>query len=412
MVSAFIPDFYIVYEQRIDFVMLKEDTIRDNPLISILVPVYNVEAYIRKSLDSILAQTYVNLQIILIDDGSTDSSGDICNKYALMDKRITVIHKENGGVTSARIEGLKIARGEFIGFVDPDDWIEPSMYKEMLEYAIKTDAEIVHTDKIKEVKGMYYSIKEDNLPAIINPSTDVEFLKSVVAGHFTVVLWLNLFKSELIQSCYESFPRHFRNGEDYVIVFLSMIRANRMAYLSKGFYHYVKRDGSIQHNADISLMFTTAMQFQVINDIIENNPYKSLLKPHIDRCFIRRMIFVINKTNIINHIPIYMPSSLDDLYGKDIVLCGAGTIGYDYYVYLSQCHVCNIVSWVDAFPDNYNYTEQVYSIKEILNCKYDIVLIAVEKKDLAEQIMDSLLKLGVEKEKIYWKSPASIIDTR
>ena len=98
-------------------------------LVSILVPVYNVEKYIRKCLDSSLVQTYPKLEIILIDDGSTDESGKICDEYASKDARIMLIHKHNGGVTSARKAGLKMAKGEYIGFVDPDDWIEPNMYK-------------------------------------------------------------------------------------------------------------------------------------------------------------------------------------------------------------------------------------------------------------------------------------------
>lgn len=98
-------------------------------LISIIVPVYNVESYLEQCIDSILAQSYKNLEIILVDDGSTDRSGDICDRYAEKDSRIHVVHKANGGLSSARNAGLKICHGDYLGFVDSDDYIDPDMYK-------------------------------------------------------------------------------------------------------------------------------------------------------------------------------------------------------------------------------------------------------------------------------------------
>ena len=99
----------------------------NNPLVTVIVPVYKVEPYLRRCLDSIVNQTYKNLEIILIDDGSPDNCGVICDEYAENDKRIKVIHKENGGVSRARNEGINVARGEYIAFVDSDDYIEPDL---------------------------------------------------------------------------------------------------------------------------------------------------------------------------------------------------------------------------------------------------------------------------------------------
>ena len=101
------------------------------PLISVIVPVYNVAAWLPRCVDSILAQTYENLEILLVDDGSTDGSGNICEEYAKKDTRIRVLHKENGGLSSARNAGLDAAAGAYIGFVDSDDWIAPEMYAEL-----------------------------------------------------------------------------------------------------------------------------------------------------------------------------------------------------------------------------------------------------------------------------------------
>ena len=100
--------------------------------ISIIVPIYNVEKYVRQCIESIINQTYKNIQIILVDDGSTDTSGLICDEYASIDDRIEVIHKKNGGLDSARKAGIAIASGKYVGYVDGDDWIEPFMYERMV----------------------------------------------------------------------------------------------------------------------------------------------------------------------------------------------------------------------------------------------------------------------------------------
>ena len=114
----------------------------NEPLISVIVPVYKVEPYLRQCLDSILAQTYKNLEIILVDDGSPDNCPAICDEYAKKDSRVTVIHKENGGLGSARNAGLDICHGEYIGFVDSDDWLDPDVYRAVADGLLKTDLDM------------------------------------------------------------------------------------------------------------------------------------------------------------------------------------------------------------------------------------------------------------------------------
>lgn len=113
------------------------------PLISVIVPVYKVEQYLERCVNSVINQTYQNLDIILVDDGSPDRCGEMCEEFAKQDSRIRVIHKENGGLSSARNAGLDAMQGEYVGFVDSDDWIEPDMYKNMIELALEHKAQIV-----------------------------------------------------------------------------------------------------------------------------------------------------------------------------------------------------------------------------------------------------------------------------
>ena len=114
----------------------------ENNLISIIVPIYNSENYIKKCLDSILAQTYSNLEVILIDDGSTDNSYNICKDYQKKDNRIVLLQQKNAGVSRARNHGLEVAKGEYIGFVDSDDYIEPEMYEILLNSIIESNSKI------------------------------------------------------------------------------------------------------------------------------------------------------------------------------------------------------------------------------------------------------------------------------
>ena len=112
--------------------------------ISIIVPAYNIETYLARTLDSVLAQTYQNIEVIVVNDGSKDGTGAVIDRYAAQDHRVKAIHKENGGVTSARFRGVAEATGDWIGFVDGDDTIEPQMYGRLLENALKYGADISH----------------------------------------------------------------------------------------------------------------------------------------------------------------------------------------------------------------------------------------------------------------------------
>ena len=116
-------------------------------MVSIIVPVYNVKEYLAECVESIRRQTLSEIEIILVDDGSTDGSAELCDNYANMDKRIQALHQANGGSTRARNTGLSASKGDYIGFIDSDDWIEPNMYEELLEYAEKADADIVASVK-------------------------------------------------------------------------------------------------------------------------------------------------------------------------------------------------------------------------------------------------------------------------
>ncbi|WEG11507.1 glycosyltransferase [Pullulanibacillus sp. KACC 23026] len=213
---------------------------QETPLVSIIVPVYNVEGYLEKCLNSVLEQTLKNIEIIIVNDGSTDRSGEICNQYAKKDSRIKVFHKEYGGVSSARNAGIHKAQGEFIGFVDSDDWVYPDMFEVLYKNARGSAADIVICNLLREINGevIYVENKHPN-----REMTNLEAMRELFKGHlYRFALWNKLYR----RSCFSNieFPEG-RIHEDLSTTYKLFSKAEKIVYLNYTGYIYVKRENSI-----------------------------------------------------------------------------------------------------------------------------------------------------------------------
>lgn len=215
-------------------------------LISIIVPIYNVEKYLVKCLESVLSQTYRNLEIILVDDGSIDDCGKICDQYACMDSRIRVIHQNNAGVSAARNKGLSIATGKWIGWVDPDDWIEIDMFEYLLENAQKVQADISVCGRVEEYKD--FSRKRTWTGSYIF-STEKALEKLLQDDVMQNYLWDKLFKRELFDNLWFWNRRTF---EDISIMYKLFERASKVICLPDVKYHYQQREYSIVNDFTLS----------------------------------------------------------------------------------------------------------------------------------------------------------------
>ena len=207
-------------------------------MISVIVPVYKVAPYLRQCIESILNQTYRDLEILLIDDGPPDECGDICNEYGKKDERIKVIHTNNRGLSAARNLGLREATGDYIGFVDSDDWIEPEMYEVLLTLLEETGADI-------SVCGLWYehpdrTVEAGKLPDIVNMGN--EALMMVISSSQYNYAWNKLYCSELWESI--SFPEE-RVYEDVATTYKTTLKAKKVVSTSIRLYHYRQRAGSI-----------------------------------------------------------------------------------------------------------------------------------------------------------------------
>lgn len=233
----------------------------NNKLISIVVAVYNVEKYISACIDSLLAQNYANVEIILVDDGSTDHSGEICDSYSKRDKRIKVIHKENGGLSSARNVGIEMANGSLIGFVDGDDTVEKEMYEQLYTNMISTNSDI-------SICGRYY-VYEDGEKVIRykeKPEMKVMNSKEAIAemnsfSSFDMAAWDKLYKTSLFNSI--RFPVG-KLSEDYFIMYKLFLSSDKICYTPKPLYNYMQRQNSISHTKNINFDFIEAAKEQMI----------------------------------------------------------------------------------------------------------------------------------------------------
>lgn len=211
------------------------------PKISIIVPIYNISAYLRQCLDSIQAQTFKDWECILVDDGSTDSSPLVCDEFAARDPRFKVIHKTNGGVSSARNAGLLAASAELIGFVDPDDWTEPTMFEKLYNLITDYDADIAQVGYIKEYQGRH-SIKHFvHKTTIINGE---EAVRQISFDKIPNYLWNKLHRRR-IMTC--KFPEG-RTFEDLYVYGHWLLNVKKMVIDPTPLYHYRMRKGSIVHS--------------------------------------------------------------------------------------------------------------------------------------------------------------------
>lgn len=212
--------------------------------LSIIVPVYKVEKYLRRCLDSIKSQIFTDFECILVDDGSPDSSGKICDEYAKKDTRFHVIHKANGGVSSARNAGLDAANGEWIGFVDADDWIDSHLYKEVFELAQDNNADLV------QYNMDFFSGTRNWKNAETKKSGNFNILNSPT--YFEPSMWAKVFKKTFAHNL--RFPENIALSEDRLFSLQVYLACKNCFYTDKIFYHYFARENSASHSINKNMV--------------------------------------------------------------------------------------------------------------------------------------------------------------
>ena len=253
-----------------------------SPKVSIVVPIYGVEKYLHQCVDSILAQTLKDIEIILVDDGSKDKCPEIVDEYAKKDSRIVAVHQPNGGYGRAVNHGIELAKGEYIGIIESDDWIEPTMYEKLYQKAIETNADItksnfyVYNSLLPRDKQNtpWYSKRQDLSKAPDSPFNVEEYPQIII---FHASIWSNLYKANFIkkQKFVETASASY---QDFPFMIEAMCRANKICVVKEPLVHYRMEEGqnssTIRRDARLMIMADQALECKKI--LKKYNKYKSL----------------------------------------------------------------------------------------------------------------------------------------
>ena len=225
---------------------------KKQPLISIIIPVYNVEQYLDECMASVLNQTYTNIEVVLVDDGSKDRSPSMCDEYAKKDSRVQVIHKKNGGPMSACIAGVEKSKGEYLAFMDSDDWIDLTMMEELVKETSGNEKEMICSNYIIEKANQSIQIKQSMKPGVYDRKAIEEQLFPVLLGNEERRIHgsrcMKLISRELICENLQYGDLNVSMGEDLYLSFLAVLDAERIVVVEDGYYyHYRFVESSLVH---------------------------------------------------------------------------------------------------------------------------------------------------------------------
>lgn len=384
-------------------------------MLSVIVPIYNIEKYLPRCIKSIIAQKYKNLEILLIDDGSVDNSLQICDKYAEIDCRIKVFHKKNEGLVKTRKLGLKYATGDYITFVDGDDWIESNMYYEMMPYIENSDIDFIDSG--------FFQDRCDESKKYENLKNHVYELDSVIRHKFFLTLfsldnfieiypsiWSKIFKADILREAYKQVPDDMEFGEDIINLACCILKSNKLIQIGNAFYHYNYRENSMSHVRDLSYVRKEISLWNYCGDfVLKNDPFME--QKHIDRLLFLKLYNAFNYVANFEFgtIQYYAFPRIDILTNKKIVLYGAGKVGQDYLLQLSKYHKCEIVYWIDKEYEKIHCSyREIVDPEDVLDKDYDFILIAVENQELAIKMKTFLLEKEISEEKIIWYPPKTL----
>lgn len=388
-----------------------------NPLLSVIVPIYNAGQYLEKCLASIRNQTFQDMEIILVNDGSTDNSLEISRNARRLDKRIRIISQENGGLIRARKTGLSAASGRFIGFVDSDDRIEPTMYEVLVNCMERTGCDLVSSGMIRDYENPNrQAVIYDNYPEGIyrEPEKSVYPTMLYHSAYRTFGIYCNLvnklFKRELLEQVYEDISDEVFYGEDALTCYPYCLKANSIYILHQAFYHYNIHPVSMASAPDKRLPYNTYLLYRGL--------YESFSKSSCAFALIRQLKKYLLSLERHNLLALYQFDvvALDewrfsfrrDLYDSRFVLYGAGACGQAHYRRLCEMgKEQNMVLWVDKEAEK-RTRECAYPISrpwKLTQTDWDVLLVSVQSGELGSKIMDELYETyHIEREKMLWSS--------
>lgn len=385
--------------------------------ISVIIPIYNVREYLKQAVDSVLSQTYSDLEVILIDDGSDDGSGEICDLYAMKDDRVHAIHQKNGGVSSARFTGICAATGEYVAFVDGDDWIDSHMYEDLYKYMEGVDLVTSGFCKVFENSCVK---RCDLIPAgIYSEKDEMRYIwenacvfENGIDSGISVNLVNKLFRTDIIRNVTRTLDHSIIYGEDAVLCNKYLLNSRSVCVTHESYYNYRMRDTSAVHQYDEYFLVKVNQLHNALRSVYENSEVRDSVIYKLERRTIYLLTMAVNQ-KMGFHQDIRLPWNIllckSELFNKNVVLYGAGEVGQDYHAQIISYHI-PLVAWVDKSYEQYRAKGMnVGGISKLFQTEYDIILLAVRNAEAATAIKDELINLGISAEKIIWKEPGYLV---
>lgn len=390
-------------------------------LISIIVPIYNVDKYLNKCVRSILNQTYTNIEVILVDDGSTDQSGYVCDTFAEFDNRVRVVHQNNSGLTVTRRVGVNLAKGDYIGFVDGDDWIEPDMYEVLYHYAVNNEADIVTSAGIREGGSKQGNILCDSISKGLYRVNEEEgyIIRHIFSASWSSeknlngAVWNKLFKREIIKKTLDNMDDNV-NGfmDDNVCVVGSILYASKIYVSQDVLYHHRERKDAFTNSKNPYALMQINYAYLSLRKFVEESPYKSILYPLLVEHTLVKLMGACNvffdepKVRLPNY---FLKCDKIPLRSK-IIIYGAGAVGKSYIQQIQAENKYIITAVVDKNASGVEGKIEICRPNNIVNYSYDYIIIAVIDYMNAENIKKELIDMNVSEDKIFWQKPIPLAE--
>ncbi len=384
-------------------------------VLSVIVPVYNAEAYLYKCVKSILNQTYKNLDIILIDDGSSDHSGEICDGLAEKDKRIRVFHTKNHGVVAARNYGVNKAQGNLITFVDSDDWIEPDMYLYMLEVYDKYEPDMITSGLIYDAAVNSKTLECDLIAEGIYDKGQIEreiipvmmFDQRKRRRAVTSAVWNKIIRKDLWNKASQGINSQITYGEDAAVVYLCLAQAQKAFFINGAWYHYRVNNNSMVHSFNITAFEKIKNFMDYMKDAYEKLGVWNQMEVQL-REYVKHFLYPAIESVYgikLGETKYLFPYELIKANSR-IVIYGAGRVGRAYMKNLIKTNYAKVAAWVDkAYEKILDLKDQVQLPDILSKLDFDYLVIAVESEQIAMEIEQDLINMGVSRDKLIWKRP-------
>lgn len=377
--------------------------------ISVIVPIFRIEKYLPECIDSILDQSFLNFELILVDDGSPDNCPKICDDYAKIDDRIKVVHKPNGGLLSARKAGLTVAKGKYISYVDGDDWVDKFYLDTLYKLAEANDADLVVTGHFREFDGKIETVKpktagvydEESLKSSIIPNAiyNGDFCEHGISTY----VWNKLFRKELLNTVLFDVPNEIIMGEDAAITYSYLAISKSLVISRIPLYYYRQRHDSIVKSIEnpkteyYRLGLLMSFLKSKLNSVLDKQNVNKQLKYYLySQILVRSGGLILDEAKEIK----FNPFLNVNVHSKTVVY-SSGSYGQHILSTNLKAGFFKIIKWIDVdFHDLHIGGNAVEPISSITNIEFDNLIIATINPSTYTAIKIELGLMGIDENKI------------